>query len=158
MLSWIIFYITLLNWEFLFKWYNFFETFVESAISCCVPRFPLILTAKFHSLYLKESEILERSEILESRSRIFYLWLRNPDKHTTVSITISPQQPLTDEKILTTTCGAMAKKHCWGLGICAITEKKLDCVKNSQQNFVETRITTTNKLRCSLAKLLWVFL
>jgi len=25
-------------------------------ISCCVPKFPLILTAKFHSLYVKESE------------------------------------------------------------------------------------------------------
>jgi len=50
------------------------------------------LTAKFHSLYVKESEseILERweSEILRSRSRsrklwkglswIFYLWLRSP--------------------------------------------------------------------------------
>jgi len=33
-------------------------------IFCCAPRFPLILTAKFHSLYVKESEleILERSE------------------------------------------------------------------------------------------------
>jgi len=41
-------------------------------ISCCVPRCPLILTAKFHSLYVKESE----SEILESRSQIFYLRLR----------------------------------------------------------------------------------
>jgi len=27
-------------------------------ISCCAPRFPLILRAKFHSLYVKESEIL----------------------------------------------------------------------------------------------------
>jgi len=38
-------------------------------ISCCVPQFPLILTAKFHSHYVKEleSEILEisESEILE---------------------------------------------------------------------------------------------
>jgi len=33
-------------------------------ISCCAPRFPLILTAKLHSLYVKESEILERSDIL----------------------------------------------------------------------------------------------
>ena len=69
----IILYITLLNWEFLLKWYNFFETFVETDISCCVPRFPLILTATFHSLYVKEleSEILERpeSEILERWSR-----------------------------------------------------------------------------------------
>jgi len=39
-----------------------FETFVETEISCCAPRFPLILTAKLHSLYVKESEILERSE------------------------------------------------------------------------------------------------
>jgi len=49
-----------------------FETFVETDISCCALRFPLILTAKFHSLYIKESEILE------SRSRIFYLRFRNP--------------------------------------------------------------------------------
>jgi len=45
------------------------ETFVETEISCYVscyaPRFPLILTAKFHSIYVKESE----SEISESRSR-----------------------------------------------------------------------------------------
>jgi len=33
-----------------------FETFVEIEISCCAPRFPLILTAKFHSLYVNESE------------------------------------------------------------------------------------------------------
>ena len=33
-------------------------------VSCCAPRFPLIFTAKFHSLYVtvSESEILERSE------------------------------------------------------------------------------------------------
>jgi len=63
------FYITLLNWEFLLNWYRFFWKFVETEISCCVPRFSLILTAKFHSRYVKESEILERSEseILESR-------------------------------------------------------------------------------------------
>jgi len=38
--------------------------FVETKISCCAPRLPLILTAKFHSLCVKESEskILERSE------------------------------------------------------------------------------------------------
>jgi len=84
MSSWIMFYITRLNWEGLLKWYNFFETFVEAEISCCVPRFPLLLTAKFHSLCVKESEseISERlkseSEILGTRSRIFYLRLRNP--------------------------------------------------------------------------------
>ena len=34
-------------------------------ISCCAPRFPLILTAKFHFLDVKKvaSEILERSEL-----------------------------------------------------------------------------------------------
>ena len=56
MSSWIIFYITLLNWEFLLKWYNFFWTFAETEISCCPPRFPLILIVKVHSLYAKESE------------------------------------------------------------------------------------------------------
>jgi len=30
-----------------------FETFVQAEVSCCAPRFPLILTAKFHSLYVK---------------------------------------------------------------------------------------------------------
>ena len=41
-----------------------FETFVETELSCCPPRFPLILTFKLHSLYVEESEseILERSE------------------------------------------------------------------------------------------------
>ena len=53
--SWIIFYIALLNWEFLLKWYISFETFVESEIYCCVPWFPLISAAKFHSLYVKKS-------------------------------------------------------------------------------------------------------
>jgi len=32
-------------------------------ISCCAPRFPLILTAKFHSLNVKELEVLETSEL-----------------------------------------------------------------------------------------------
>jgi len=38
-----------------------FETFVETEISCCVQWFPLILTAKFYSLFVKELEILARS-------------------------------------------------------------------------------------------------
>ena len=43
---------------------QFLLQFVETKISCCAPRLPLILTAKFHSLCVKESEskILERSE------------------------------------------------------------------------------------------------
>ena len=43
------FYITLVSWEFLLKWYNFFWNFA-------VHHDPLILTAKFNSLYVKESE------------------------------------------------------------------------------------------------------
>ena len=39
-----------------------FETCVETEISFCPARFPLILAAKFHSLYSEESENLERSE------------------------------------------------------------------------------------------------
>jgi len=45
-----------------------FETFVEREISCCIPRFPLVLTGKFHSLYV-ESESWGESEILENRCR-----------------------------------------------------------------------------------------
>jgi len=33
-----------------------FETFVETEISCCVPWFPVILTATFHFHYVKESD------------------------------------------------------------------------------------------------------
>jgi len=62
MSNWIIFYITFLNWEFLLKSTISFETFVESGISYSAPRSPLILTVKFHSLYVKELEILERLE------------------------------------------------------------------------------------------------
>jgi len=31
---------------------------VEMEICCCAPRFPLTLTAKLHSLYVKESELI----------------------------------------------------------------------------------------------------
>ena len=34
-----------------------FETFVETQISCCAQWFPLILTAKFHCLDVKESRV-----------------------------------------------------------------------------------------------------
>ena len=34
------------------------KLFVETEISCCAPRFPLIFTVKLHSLYVKQSEIL----------------------------------------------------------------------------------------------------
>ena len=42
---------------------QFLLKLAETVISCCAPRFPLILTAEFHSLFVEESE----SEILESR-------------------------------------------------------------------------------------------
>jgi len=32
-------------------------------ISCCVPRFPLILTAQFHSLYVKESGVVNFGKV-----------------------------------------------------------------------------------------------
>ena len=43
---------------------QFFLKLLLKRISCCAPRFPFILTAKFNSLYVKESQILERSDIL----------------------------------------------------------------------------------------------
>jgi len=55
------------------------KVLLNQIFSCCVPRFPLILTAKFYSLYVNESE----SEILESRSRKFYLRLRKSDEQLT---------------------------------------------------------------------------
>ena len=40
---------------------------------CCVPRFPLILTAKFHSLYVKESAVGNFGKIrVGIRSRKFW--------------------------------------------------------------------------------------
>ena len=67
------FYITLLNWEFLLKWYNFFWNF------CWIRAFLLCTTISidFKTNFIrcvKESE----SAILESRNRIFYLRLRSP--------------------------------------------------------------------------------
>jgi len=47
------------------KWYNFFQTFIETENSCCVPQFPLIascdsllrqLTAKLNSCHVNKSE------------------------------------------------------------------------------------------------------
>ena len=63
-----------------------FETFVETEISCCAPRFPLILTAKLHSLYVKESGVgnfgkvgVGSRKFWKGRSRKFYLRLHKPD-------------------------------------------------------------------------------
>jgi len=79
MSNWIIFKITLLNWEYLFKWYSFFWNFCWSRDFLLCTTISIDLTAKFHSLYVKESES-ERpeSEISESwksckgRSQIFH--------------------------------------------------------------------------------------
>ena len=77
-------------------------SFVETEVCCCAPRFPLILTAKFHSFCVKESERPE-SEILErrsrkswkGRSRIFYLQLRNHgfDKSKLLGMRLHPSTP-----------------------------------------------------------------
>ena len=74
--------ITLLNWEFLLKWYNFFWNLLNQ-ISCCAPRFPLILTAKLHSLYAKKSESDILSPTLQS-------WLHIPPKQTCICLTFDP--------------------------------------------------------------------
>ena len=59
--NWIIFYITLLNWEFLLKWYNSFWHFCWHRDYLLCTTIP-IASAKFHSLGVKQSEILERSQ------------------------------------------------------------------------------------------------
>jgi len=55
-----------------------FEAFVETEISCCAPRFSLILTVKFHSVDVKEwdSKILERSELESDLPPTPQPWLR----------------------------------------------------------------------------------
>jgi len=42
---------------------QFLSKLLLKQISCCTPRFPFILTAQLHSLYVKESKILERSGV-----------------------------------------------------------------------------------------------
>jgi len=69
--NWIIFYITLRS------------TFLKTENSFCEPQFPLsascykLLTGKLRSLYVKESEIWERSDILSPnpKPRQQQLWL-----------------------------------------------------------------------------------
>jgi len=43
-------------------------------VSCCAPRFPLILTAKYQEIFESRSR-----KFWKGRSRIFYLRIRNPD-------------------------------------------------------------------------------
>ena len=101
------FYITLLSWEFLLKWYTSFEIYVETENSCWVPLFPLIASCykivnsqtSFTLQYVEESEtgdgvgVGRRSRVWSryrsrsgkfwkgrSWSRSFYLRLRNPDQ------------------------------------------------------------------------------
>ena len=64
---------------------QFFLKLLLKQISCCAPRFPLILTAKLYSLHVKESEILERSvsddlpSTLQPRFHPSPLHIRVPD-------------------------------------------------------------------------------
>ena len=55
-------------------------------ISCCVPRFPLILTAKFHSLCVKESEL----EIFERSGWSRKFWKVGVGYFTSESATLLP--------------------------------------------------------------------
>ena len=65
MSNWIIFYITLLNWEFLLKWYNFFWKF------CWNREFSLCTTISI-------DKIVDSQTSFMLRSRTFYLRLRIP--------------------------------------------------------------------------------
>jgi len=70
---WIIFYITLLTWEFLLKWYSF-ETFVETRVFLlCTTIFKRFEEWNFIPL------LKIRCPKVRSWSLIFYLRLRNPD-------------------------------------------------------------------------------
>jgi len=78
MSNWIIFYITLLNWHSCWNGTISFETFVETEISCCAPRFYWFWS------WESEPEILERSRVQSHKfwkrwcqSQIFYLRLCN---------------------------------------------------------------------------------
>jgi len=78
--------ITLLNGEFLLKWHSFFWNFCWKRDFMLCTTISTDFKATFHSLYVKESEILERRSRSRkfwkgrswSRIRIFYLRLRNP--------------------------------------------------------------------------------
>jgi len=74
MSSWIIFYITLLNWEFLLKCYNFFWNFCWNKDFLLCTTISIDFNSQFHPPYgkesgvgnfeMSESAILERSDIL----------------------------------------------------------------------------------------------
>ena len=96
MSNWIIFTSHSLIGNFCWNGIISFEILVETEISCCAPRFPLILTAKFHSLHIKESGVgvgnfgkagvgvgsgSRKFWKDRSCSRIFYLRLRNPGRN-----------------------------------------------------------------------------
>ena len=69
MFNWILFLHHTLKLGITVEMVQFRLKLLLKQISCCAPRFPLILTTKFHSLYVEESEweILDRpeSEILD---------------------------------------------------------------------------------------------
>ena len=90
--NWTIFYVTLLSWEFLLKWYNFLWNF-------CWDRFPAV----YHNFYCswqpnfiqfmlrnqKFGKVRVRSrsrKFWKGWSQKFYLWLCNPARSCAVSI------------------------------------------------------------------------
>ena len=70
MSDWIIFYITLLNWEFLLKWYTLFWNF------CWNRDYPLCTTAFIDFNFI--ASMLRSRKFRKGRSCTFYLRLRNP--------------------------------------------------------------------------------
>jgi len=64
MSNWILFLHHTLKLGINVEMIQFLLKLLLKQISCCAPRFPLILTAKFHSLYVEkpEWEILDRPE------------------------------------------------------------------------------------------------
>jgi len=62
------------------KWYNVFETFIETEDSCCVPRFPLIASCykivDSQTLFTLRYGVGSRSRKFW-KGRTFYLQLRN---------------------------------------------------------------------------------
>jgi len=73
--NWIIFYITLLSWEFLLKWHNFFWNFCWNRFLAVHHGFHWFSQQNFTPFMLR----YRSRKFWKGRSRrIFYLWLRNP--------------------------------------------------------------------------------
>ena len=84
------FFTSLLKLGIPVKMVQFLLKLLLKQISCCAPRFPLILTAKFHLMLKGRSRKFGKAGVGSrkfckgqswSRSRIFYLRLRNPGQN-----------------------------------------------------------------------------